>query len=98
MPTCNLLEIVHNTWLQQFGKKGKDVFDAIVDNLIRALEQQTWYRMHLMGKLKGIKPNQAKLHLKAMQKLGNPKNIVEVIHVLGWLQSKVDQFQRINSP
>jgi hypothetical protein len=33
-----------------------------------------------------------------MQKLGNPKKIVEVIHVFGWLQNKVDKFQWINSP
>jgi hypothetical protein len=39
MPTCNLFEMIHNTWLQQFGKKGKDLFNAIVEDLVRALEQ-----------------------------------------------------------
>jgi hypothetical protein len=39
MPTCNLFETVHNTWLQQCGKKGKDLFNATVDDLVRALEQ-----------------------------------------------------------
>jgi len=47
----------------KFGKKGKDLFDAIVDDLVRALEHHTWYRMHFMGKLKGIRPNHIELPL-----------------------------------
>ncbi len=61
MLTCNLFETIHNTWLQQSRKKGKDFFDATVDDLIRALEQQTCYKMHLMGKLKGTRPYQTQL-------------------------------------
>jgi hypothetical protein len=57
MHTCNLFEMVHNTWLQQSNKKGKDMFDATIDNFVRALEHHTWYRMHFMGKLKGRIPN-----------------------------------------
>jgi nucleoid DNA-binding protein len=53
MLTCNLFETIHNIWLQQSNKKCKDLFDAIVDDLIKALEQQTWCKFHLMGKLKG---------------------------------------------
>ncbi len=51
MPTCNLSKIIHNTWLQQSRKKGKDIFNATFDDLIKALKQYTHYRMHL------IKPN-----------------------------------------
>jgi hypothetical protein len=39
MPTCNLFEIIHNTWLQQFGKKGKHIFDTKFDDLIKVLKQ-----------------------------------------------------------
>jgi hypothetical protein len=38
MLICKLSKTIHHhTWGQQFGKKGKDLFDAIVDDLIRAL-------------------------------------------------------------
>jgi hypothetical protein len=63
MPTCNLFEMVHNTWLQQSSKKGKDLFNATIDNLVRALEHHTWYRMHFTGKLKGKGPNHIELQL-----------------------------------
>jgi len=53
MATCNLFEIIHNTWLQKFWKKGKDLFDAMFDDLIKALKQYTHYKMHLMGKFRG---------------------------------------------
>jgi hypothetical protein len=39
MPTCISFETIHNTWVQQFGKKGKDLFNAIVENLVITLEQ-----------------------------------------------------------
>jgi hypothetical protein len=48
----NLSETIHNTWLQKFVKKAK-IFYAIIDDLIRVLEHQTLYRMHLMAKLRG---------------------------------------------
>jgi hypothetical protein len=39
MFTCNLSEKIHNTWLQQFDKESKDLFDATTNDLITALEQ-----------------------------------------------------------
>jgi hypothetical protein len=39
MFTCNLSETIHNTWLQQFDKEGKDLFDATTNDLIITLEQ-----------------------------------------------------------
>jgi hypothetical protein len=44
MPTCNLSEIIHNTWLQQSSKKGDDLFDVTTNDLVRALEQQIRYK------------------------------------------------------
>jgi len=32
--------MIHNTWLQQFSKKGKNIYDATIDDLIKALEKQ----------------------------------------------------------
>ncbi len=49
---CNLFETIHNTWLQQSGKKGNDIFDATIDDLVRALEEQIRYKTRLMGRLK----------------------------------------------
>jgi hypothetical protein len=44
MPTCNLSEIIHNTWLQQSSKKGDDLFYVTTNDLVRALEQQIRYK------------------------------------------------------
>jgi hypothetical protein len=30
-----LLKTIHHIWGQQFGKKGKDLFDATIDDLIK---------------------------------------------------------------
>jgi hypothetical protein len=61
------------------AKKCKDLFDAIVDDLIKALEQQTWCKFHLMGKLKGMGLNQINLCLKVAQRFSDPKKIAHVI-------------------
>jgi len=79
MPTYNLFETIHNTWLQQFGKEGKDLSDATIDDLVRALEQQIRYKMHLMGRLKGIGLNQMELRLKAAHRFRYPKKIAQVV-------------------
>jgi hypothetical protein len=34
MATCNLLEIVHNVWLQQFGKKGTCLYVATLNDYV----------------------------------------------------------------
>ena len=36
MPTCNLVKMVHNKWLQQSGNKMTSLYVAIVDDLIYA--------------------------------------------------------------
>jgi hypothetical protein len=47
--------------------------------LIRVLEQQTCYRMHLMGKLIGARPYQTQLWLKVAHIFGDPKKIAHAI-------------------
>jgi hypothetical protein len=79
MLTCNLFEKIHNSWLQQSKKKNKDFFYAIVDDLIRVLEQQTCYKMHLMGKLRGARPYRTQLRLKVAHIFGDPKKITHAI-------------------
>ena len=49
MPSCNLAETVHNRWLQQSGNQMTCLYEAIVDDLIRAFMQTTNYRMYLKG-------------------------------------------------
>ena len=44
MSTCNLVETVHNKWLQQFGNKMTCLYKATVDDMIRAFMQITNYR------------------------------------------------------
>ena len=39
MPTCNLAEIVYNNWLQQSDNKMTSLYEAIVDDMIRAFMQ-----------------------------------------------------------
>jgi hypothetical protein len=65
---CNNLVKKERTFLmQQF------------DDLVRALEQQTHYKMNLMGRLKGIGPNQMELRLRAAHRFGDPKKIAQVV-------------------
>jgi hypothetical protein len=71
---CNLSRIIHHTWGQQSGKKGKNLFYATIDDLIRAFQQQSHYKMHLMGRLEGTWPNHTKLCLKAHINSMTPKD------------------------
>ena len=36
MPTCNLTEMLHNKWLQQYGNKMTYLYETITDDLIHA--------------------------------------------------------------
>jgi hypothetical protein len=52
MPFCNLVEIVHNKWLQQFGNQGNDFYVAIVDDFVKALMQVVRYYQYLKDEYK----------------------------------------------
>ena len=41
MPTCNLVETVYNKWLQQSDNKMICLYEATVDDMIRAFMQIT---------------------------------------------------------
>lgn len=81
MPSCNLAEIVYNAWLQQSGKKGRDLYAATADDLIRALQQQTRYRSFLRGGLGGKGPNKSELMLRAARRSGNPSKIARAVSI-----------------
>ena len=79
MPSCNLAEAVHNTWLQQLGNQMTCVYKATVDDFIRAFMQTTNYRTYLKGDRSGKDPNKAKLRLRAAQKSGDAEMIAKVL-------------------
>jgi len=60
-------------------EKKQRFFYAIVDDLIRVLGQETCYKMHLMGKLRGARPYQTQLRLKVAHIFGDPNKITHAI-------------------
>ena len=49
MPICNLAETVYNKWLQQFGNKMTCLFEATMNDMIRAFMQIVNYQAELKG-------------------------------------------------
>jgi hypothetical protein len=36
MPSCNLVETIHNKWLQQSSNRDNDLYVAIIDDFVQA--------------------------------------------------------------
>ena len=79
MPTCNLVEIVHNKWLQQSGNKMTCMYEATVDDMIRAFMQIANYRAWLKGGSHDKGHDLASAKLKAAAKCGDPKHLVDAM-------------------
>ena len=79
MPTCNLVETVHNKWLQQSGNKMICLYEATVDDMIRVFMQIANYRTWLKGGYDGKGPDSASLKLKAATMYGDPKMLVDAM-------------------
>ena len=79
MPSCNLAETIHNRWLQQSGNRGNDLYDATVDDYIRAFMQCTNYNSFLNGGRSGTGPSKQELRLCPAQRSGRPEKVVEVM-------------------
>ena len=83
MPSCNLAEYNYNTWLQQSGKKGNDLFVAAVDDLVRAFMQVVAYFQFLKGERAGTGPGKEELRLLVAQRStcrsGNPKPLQDAL-------------------
>jgi hypothetical protein len=82
MPSYNLLETVHNRWLQQSGNRGNDLFAATCDDKIRTVMQMTNYRAYLKGKSSGTGPSKQELKLRAARRSGDSKKIAEAFSQL----------------
>jgi hypothetical protein len=79
MPTCNLAETMHNKWLQQSGNKMTCLYEATVDDLIRAFMQIANYRSWLRGGFTGKGPDFASLKLKVAARCGDPKLLADAM-------------------
>ena len=79
MPSCNLAETIHNRWLQQSGNQMTCLYEATVDDLIRAFIQTTNYRTYLKGGRLGKDPDKAKLTLRAAQRSEDAEVIAKVL-------------------
>ena len=79
MPSCNLAKTVHNRWLQQSGNQMTCLYEATVDDLIRAFMQTTNYRMYLKSGRTGKGPDKVELRLRAPQKSEDFEMIAKVL-------------------
>jgi hypothetical protein len=49
MLTCNLFEIIHNIWLQQFGESVGCLFVVTSNDYVSVYRQNASYRVYLNG-------------------------------------------------
>ena len=82
MPSCNLSEIVHNRWLQQSGNRGNDLYDATVDDFVRAFMQCTNYYQFLKGGWSGTGPSKHELRLRQAQRSGRLDKVVDAMKTM----------------
>jgi hypothetical protein len=47
MPTCNLSELIHNIWLQQFVKRGAYLYVTTLDDYVQTFKQSAMYYVFL---------------------------------------------------
>ena len=79
MPTNNLVETVHNKWLQQSGNKVTCLYKATVDDMIRVFMQIANYRTWLKGGSDGKGLDSASLKLKATARCRDPKMLANAM-------------------
>lgn len=68
IPSCNLAETIHAKWRKSSGVV-VDLYDATVDDYIRAFLQITAYRDYRLGGDVGQGPSQEELQLRVAQRL-----------------------------
>lgn len=79
MPTYNLAKMMHNKWLQPSGNKMTCLYEAMIDDMIRAFMQIANYRSWFKGGYSWKKPNQTSLKLKTIADIGDPKFLAEAM-------------------
>ena len=75
MPSCNLAKSVHHKWLMQSGNTMECIYEATMDDMVRAFMQITNSREWLKGGQRGKGSDQAALKLRAAANSGDPKLI-----------------------
>ena len=81
MPSCNLSETVHNRWLQKSRNRGNDLYDATVDDFVRAFMQCTNFYQFLKGGRPGTGPSKQELRLQA-QRSGRLDKVVDTMETM----------------
>jgi hypothetical protein len=82
-PTCNLVETVHNKWLQRSGKNMTCLYEATVDDMIRAFMQiATW----LKGGYDGKNIDSTSFKFKTAAKCRDPKMLVDAMKSYPWTE------------
>ncbi len=71
MSTYNLLEIVHNIWLQQFGKNVKCLFVVTSNDYVKVFRQSAFYKVYLNGGRCGEGPGKNELKLWQTSQFGD---------------------------
>ena len=82
MPSCKLSETVYNRWLQQFGNRGNDLYDATVDDFVLAFMQCMNYYQFLKGGRSGIGPSKQELRLRQAQQSGRLDKVVDPMETM----------------
>jgi hypothetical protein len=82
MPSCNLIETVHNKWLQMSEKHGTCLYVATTDDMMCALMQSTNYWAFIQGHASGTDPHLDELCLRAARRSKDPAKFVEAINKL----------------
>ena len=82
MPSYNLLETIHNRWLQQSRNRGKNLYDAIVDDFVRAFMQCTNYYQFLKGGRPETGPSKQELRLRQVQQSGILDKVVNAMETM----------------
>jgi hypothetical protein len=79
MLTCNLSEIVHDIWLQQFGNKGTCLFITMFDDYLWTFKQSSLYYVILQGGASRTDLNKNELCLHRASQFKDPIKIVVVV-------------------
>ena len=81
VPTCNLSEVVHASWLASMGFQGSiDLYEAAINDLSQALLQSTKSYAFNRGRYHGSGPSAQKLASRvAREQSSCPQNVARMV-------------------
>ena len=82
IPTCNLLETIHNKWMQASRSKMVDLYHATLDDYSRAALQSIGYHNYLKCCGGGSGPRRSVLQLKLTSRSRNSSRVVKLVDEL----------------